>query len=333
MFRSATTKLTLWYLLLATCLSLLFSVVVYHLSTEELSEALNNQYNSYVTKNDHDKDNISPPQADVQRHGQHLMNELIWFNLIVILGASVIGYLLARRTLKPIQDVHQVQMRFTAQASHELRTPLAAMRADTEVALMDNDLPAKAQQVLRGNMRDIERLEQLTRHLLDIARYQNKPVIKPLVLDLDEIIHVSIKQLSRAARAKHIHYTQNIQPIQIMGEQYGLEQLATIVLDNAIKYSHRNGVVIVDLRADTGVAILTITDNGIGIPKDDVAHVFEHFYRSANVKNNTKTASGYGLGLPLAQEITRVHGGDISIRSDEQRGTSVRITLPRVIHE
>lgn len=331
MFRSATTKLTLWYLLLATCLSLLFSVVVYHLSTEELSEALNNQYNSYVT-NDHDKDNVPPPQAVVQRHGQHLMNELIWFNLIVILGASVIGYLLARRTLKPIQEVHQVQMRFTAQASHELRTPLAAMRADTEVALMDEGLPLKAKRVLKENMKDIERLEQLTRHLLDIARYQNKTVSKPAILDLDEIIRSSIKQLSHAARAKHIQYNKSIQPTQTMGEQYGLEQLVTIILDNAIKYSRHNGLVTIDLRADANVAVLIVTDEGIGIPKEDIAHVFEHFYRSDNVKDNKKTVSGYGLGLPLAQEIARAHGGEIHIHSDGKRGTSVRITLPHIIH-
>lgn len=332
MFRSATTKLTLWYLLLATCLSLIFSVVVYHLSTEELSEALSNQYSSYVA-NKHDTGTITPPEAAVQRHGQQLMIELIWFNLIVVLGVSIIGYLLAGRTLKPIREVHQVQMRFTAEASHELRTPLAAMRADTEVALMDKALPVKAKQVLQGNMKDIERLERLTRHLLDIARYQNKSAIKPVVLDLDEIVLAAMKQLDQAARAKHIQYKQNIQPTQTMGEQYGLEQLVTIVLDNAIKYSHHNGVVTVDLQADVDLAILTITDNGIGISKDDVTHVFEHFYRSAAVKNNTKTASGYGLGLPLAQEIVRAHGGKIRIDSDEQHGTSIRITLPRVNQE
>jgi len=80
MFRSATAKLTLWYVLLASCLCILFIAVVYHLSTEELGEALNHQYNSFVD-NDHDKDNIPPPHSDIQRHGRHLLGELLWLNL------------------------------------------------------------------------------------------------------------------------------------------------------------------------------------------------------------------------------------------------------------
>jgi signal transduction histidine kinase len=75
--------------------------------------------------------------------------------------------------------------------------------------------------------------------------------------------------------------------------------------------------------------VLTVQDEGIGIPADDLPHVFERFYRSSNATSNQKTISGYGLGLPLAQEITDAHKGTIRIRSRENGGTTVRITLPR----
>jgi signal transduction histidine kinase len=328
MFRSATAKLTLWYVLLAASLCVLFSVVVYHLSTEELGEALNHQYNSFVD-NDHDKDNIPPPYSDIQRHGRHLLSELVWFNVIVITGSSIVGYFFARRTLRPIEYAHEAQTRFTTEASHELRTPLAAMRADTEVALMEKGLPAKTRRTLQGNLGDIERLERLTGHLLDIARYQNKTTAKLGLIDLDEVVSNITSQFNHAAQEKRIRIKQDIQPAQVIGEQYSLEQLVTIVLDNAIKYSRKQGIVALSLRTDESTAILTIEDQGIGIPADDLPHVFERFYRSANVKSDKKAISGYGLGLPLAQEITSAHKGEIRISSRENTGTTVRITLSR----
>ncbi len=330
MFRSAIVRLTVWYVALASGLCLLFSAVVYHLSTGELGEALNHQYNSFIDK-DHDRDNILPPDTDIQRRGKHLFGELVWFNAVVIVGSSVVGYFLARRTLRPIETAHQTQIRFTADASHELRTPLAAMRADTEVALMETDLSAQARRTLEGNVHDIERLEKLTSQLLDIARYQHKSSTGLALLDLDEIVQSVAKQLSHAAQEKHIRISQDVHPAQLMGDEHGLRQLVTILLDNAVKYSHRGDVVQISLSHDKTTAQLVIQDAGIGIPADDLPHVFERFYRSANAKSSNKTAKtagGYGLGLPLAQEIVSAHNGAIHMQSSENSGTSVRVTFP-----
>ena len=328
MFRSATLKLTAWYVLLATCLCLVFSLVVYRLSTEELSEALIRQYTSFIDT-DHDRDNAPPPpHPEIQSHGQHLLGELVWLNLIVIAGSSVAGYFLARSTLRPIKDAHLAQIRFTAEASHELRTPLAAMRADTEVALMEKGLSKKAQATLHDNLHDIERLERLTGHLLDIARYQNKTRAGLVLLDMDEVTQAAIKQMSHMAQKKHIKITQDVQPAQVMGDEHALSQLVTIVLDNAIKYSHNRGTINVTLRLAHGVT-LTIKDDGIGIPAKDVPHLFEPFYRSSNTQSSGTHTKGYGLGLPLAREIVTAHGGTITIDSNETLGTTVTITLPR----
>lgn len=330
MFRSATFKLTLWYVLLACCLSLLFSVVVFHLSTGDVDDVLNHQYSNFVSNQRaaHDGDNLPSPNAELQRYGRHLLVELAWFNVVVIASSSIGGYFLARRTLRPIETAHLAQIRFTAEASHELRTPLAAMRADTEVALMSKGLPAKARSTLMGNLTDIERLEQLTRRLLDIARYQSKSRIEPVLLDFDDIVQQAIGQLSFAAREKHIEVVQKIHPVQVMGEQHGLYQLVTIVIDNAIKYSKPKDTVKVSLNKDDSTVTLTVQDNGIGVPVDDLPHVFESFYRSKNAKSDKKLASGYGLGLPLAQQIANMHGGAIHMQSRESKGTTVWVTLP-----
>lgn len=134
--------------------------------------------------------------------------------------------------------------------------------------------------------------------------------------------------LGDAAQEKHIRIKQNVRPTQVIGDQHGLQQLVTIVLDNALKYSDKQGTVTVSLRTDEATALLTIKDDGIGIPSNDLSHVFERFYRSANTKSDKKAASGYGLGLPLAQEIASAHSGMIHISSREHSGTTVRITLP-----
>jgi len=327
MFRSATFKLTVWYILLATSLCLLFSVVLYHFSTDELSEALNHQYSTFEG-NDHDSDNIPLPQSEIRRHARHLLEELVWLNIVVISGSSIAGFFLARRTLQPIEVAHKAQTRFTAEASHELRTPLAAMRADTEVALMERGLPAKIRRTLQGNVRDIERLERLTGRLLDIARYQNKTVAEPQLLDLDELVQQAVVQLKHAVQTKHIYIKQDIRPVQIVGEESGLQQLVTIVLDNAIKYGNDQGTITLSLTADDTDALLLVKDDGIGIPADDLPHVFERFYRSSNAKSDKKMANGYGLGLPLALEIAKAHNGNVSIDSREGSGTTVRIMLP-----
>lgn len=326
MFKSATVKLTFWYVLLAVALCLAYSVVVYHLSTEELGEALNHQYHSF-TDDDHDRDNVPLPESYIHEHGAHLLKDLVWFNIVVVAGSCVVGYFLARRTLRPIEQAHQAQVRFTAEASHELRTPLAAIRADTEVALMEKGLTTKTKHTLKGNLRDIERLEQLTANLLDIARYQNGAQVQLAVLDFDELIQQAIKQLAHKAEQKHIKLKTTITPVQVMGEQRALEQLVIIILDNAIKYSQEKATVTISLKTDDMSAVLVIKDTGVGIPTSDLPHVFEHFYRSQNTDTATHT-SGYGLGLPLAQEIIKAHNGQITIESHEQHGTTVTISLP-----
>lgn len=323
MFRSATVKLTLWYVLLAAALCLAYSVVVYQISTDELDEALNRQYHSYID-NDSSHDDVPPPYEEIQDRGQSLFVKLAWFNVIVIGGSSVIGYFLARRTLKPIETAHKAQTRFTAEASHELRTPLAAMHADTEVALMEKGLTGQARRTLQGNLRDIERLERLTAHLLDIARHQGGATKQQALLDFDELVRHAVRQLGRTASQKHVRIEQAIKPAQVMGDQRTLEQLITTVLDNAIKYSHEGGVITLSLAVKARTMTLTITDKGVGIPVDDLSHIFEYFYRS----HNARSKSGYGLGLPLAQAIVKAHGGTIDIQSREHDGTNVRITLP-----
>lgn len=329
MFKSATLKLTLWYVLIVVILSFMFSGVLYHFSTHELSEGLNDQYRQIIT-NDHDGDDIDhTSRTEYNTSSRHLKEDLVYFNIVVLVGACITSYVLARKTLRPIEEVHQSQIRFTADASHELRTPLTAMKADTEATLMRGPNDAvMLRRALKDNLKDIKKLEKLTDHLIELSRRDSKAVIKTDIVDLEKIIQEAVLALSSRISDRKIKIYVKTEPTQVKGESQGLQQLIAIVLDNAIKYSDPKGQINLRLVNKGRQAIITIEDNGIGIPHDDLPHVFERFYRSKNINATKDKSNGYGLGLPLAKDIIELHGGQIVVQSKEHQGTTVNITLP-----
>ena len=329
MFKSATITLMLWYVLLSVGLSLLFSGVLYHFSTNELSEALHNQYQT-IANNDHDSDNQKyTTDHELVARSHNLLADLVYFNLFVLAGSTVVSYGLARRTLRPIEEAHLLQTRFIAEASHELRTPLTAIKADTEATLMQRGSnSSELRRTLKGNLRDIEKLELLTNHLLEISLYKNVSPLKKDV-NLDQLIRHVLKQLKPSITAKHLRIDAETQPIQIKASQHDLQRLITIVLDNAVKYSHANGRVTVKLHQTKQHATIRVIDGGLGIRAEDLPHIYEPFYRSNDGASAHNKVFGFGLGLSLAREIVVAHNGVIVVESKIHEGTSVTITLPK----
>jgi len=329
MFKSATIKLTLWYVLIVMALSLVFSSFLYHFGTQELSEGLTDQYHQIVA-DDHDADdnpNISVSELNIRSN--HLMSDLVYFNILVFLTAAIASYALARKTLKPIEKAHQAQVRFTAEASHELRTPLASMKAGTEATLMNNSATAVSlREALVDNLKDIERLDNLTDHLIELSRHDAQVKTKSELVDLESLTLDVLQKFSQPIKNKKIKIKPETEAVVVEGEPHGLEQLITIIVDNAVKYSQPKSTIRIRLIKKHDQAIISVADDGIGIPASDLPHVFERFYRSKNVTKTSHQLSGYGLGLPLAKDIAEIHGGSISVDSLEHHGTNVVISLP-----
>ena len=148
------------------------------------------------------------------------------------------------------------------------------------------------------------------------------------MLDLEIITKEVVASFSSRTRDKQIKVNVKTQPALVKAEPQGLNQLIAIVLDNAIKYSNPKGQINLSLVNKRQRAIMTIEDDGIGIPPDDLPHIFERFYRSKNVSTAKDRPTGYGLGLPLAKDIVELNGGLIDVHSKEGQGTTVSITLP-----
>ncbi len=331
MFRSTLVKLTLVYVILTMALSLSFSFVFYRLATHELSEGLHHQYEDIVG-NDHDTDNKHrydhESSSELQQRQDTIRNGLVYVDIGVLIGSVVVGYVLARRSLRPIEEAHRSQLRFTAEASHELKTPLTAMKADTESMLMQRGANAsELRATLKNNLSDIERLERLTRHLLDMGRYRSDAKPRLEEVDLPKLLGGVVRQLGIKYKSKNVRIEQQCTLAVVYAEPLSLEQLLVILTDNAVKYSPKGGMVRIAASQVQRKTVITVQDNGSGIDPEDLPHIFEHFYRSKQ-HSSTKAASGYGLGLPLAKDIVDMYKGSISVDSKANEGTTVTVRLP-----
>lgn len=334
MFHKTAVKLALLYLAIMMAISLFFSANIYQLSVQELDRGLRRPGNVL----DNFSDDDLPPSlqryraAQAQQYGEaknHILQRLVFINLIILAGGGLLSYYLAVRTLRPIEEANEAQSRFTADASHELRTPIAAMRAETEVALMDPKLSLKdAKEKLRSNLEELDRLTQLSEGLLRLARMEHielptEPIrVAPIVED-------AVNRVIPLAEQKNILITTGkiSDDLQITGDAPSLTEVLVILLDNATKYSPEKSEVHIDVAKQPRYLTIQVRDQGVGIKASELPHIFERFYR-ADTSRTTQQAHGYGIGLAIAKNIVELHRGKISVESHPGKGSTFTISLP-----
>jgi two-component system sensor histidine kinase CiaH len=334
MFRSALFKLTIAYVTIVMSICVVFSVVLYHVAVTELHTGIYNQYTRWY--NEYEPFGLRQPGTPSQElalRSQHILSQIIYFNLLVLVITSIACYLLARRTLQPIEAAHEQQKRFTADVSHELRTPLTALKMETEVALMDSKAPARElRTTLRSNLEEVERMEILINNLLLLSSMEaNKLRTEFTRLDIKDIVGAAIDTVSKLASTKEITIASKLENKEVSGDKASLTQLFVILLENAIKYSPDGAAVSVSALRGKGRIIVDIQDKGKGIEHSALPHVFDRFYRADSSRNNASEGSvtqGYGLGLSLAKLIADLHGAEIVLTSTPGSGTSAAVILP-----
>lgn len=324
-FQSAVNRLTLWYvgILLVVCIILstpiyLFASNRIEGNTRRQTQVLQQLPGFRVVPNEIEE----LRDTQIHRDRQQLLNSLVLINIVILSSGAYLSYLFAKRTLKPIEEAHEAQTRFTTDASHELRTPLAVMQAEIEVALREKKLSlASAKEVLSSNLEEIERLHRLSEQLLNLTRLDGKAIDKKSV-DLSTLVLDEVAQ----AQQQTTNITQTIgKHIKTQGDKHLLRELLKILLDNAAKYGDDKPVE-VSLKKQDNQALLSITDHGIGIKASELEHIFDRFYRGSNASQHS--ASGHGLGLALAQQIVSAHGGAITAVSSAGNQTTFSVNLP-----
>jgi signal transduction histidine kinase len=260
---------------------------------------------------------------------QRVIIELGIINVFIFITSGALGYFLAGKTLRPIQEMLEEQNRFISDASHELRTPLTALKSSFEVDLRDKNLTVdNAKKTMKASVEDVNNLQKLSDSLLQLSQYE-KPRQNDnfQTVSLKQIISESIKKIEPLAKNKNILIKNSPFNINIYGSKYGLIDLFVMLLDNAIKYSkERSSINIVTKKVDRSV-LVSIEDQGVGIDKKDIPHLFDRFYRSDKARSK-KEVSGYGLGLSIAKKIVDQHKGFIKIESKLKKGTTVVVGLP-----
>src|SRR5579871_837520 len=248
--------------------------------------------------------------------------------VIGLVGSAGAGYWLAGRTLRPIAVALQRQREFAGDASHELRTPLTVMLTNAELLTRHPERPlADYQDVVADIIAEIERLSRLVSDLLTLARAdQGKAVIAREVVDLSEVGAAVTRQFQPLAAEKGLALELEAESdVTVWGDQDRLQQLAVILVDNAVRYT-KAGSVRVRVQSHGHDGVLAVSDTGPGIAAEHLPHIFERFYRTDEARSSEE--GGTGLGLALAQWIAESHHGRIEVQSTPGQGSSFTVYLP-----
>lgn len=219
------------------------------------------------------------------------------------------------------------QRRFTADASHELRTPLTSIAGYTRM-LEDWGLkdPEIAQESVAAIKRESERMRELSEGLLTLARGDEGAPMELCSQDLGAVSTEAVEAAQAAANGKVAFvYTPPDHPVDAPFDRARIRQVITILLDNAIKYTPEGGKVTVEAREEDDWARLEVSDTGIGVSEEQLPLIFERFHRA----DPARTSGGAGLGLSIACQIARAHGGEIEAKSTPGEGSTFVLRIPR----
>lgn len=257
---------------------------------------------------------------------------ILFLSTLVLLSIAIwLAYFFAGKAMVPIKQSYYRQVEFTTNASHELRTPLSVIHSSVELLEECKEaLPEFEQHVLFSLHDEVKRMIRLVESLLTLARSDSKSLQMKLdKVNLVQVSHQMYQAIQPLALAKGIRLKWDAPVLDhelnfIQGNMDQLKQLVYILLDNAIKYTPPGGQVTISYRAShNGRTTLQISDTGIGIPKDELARIFERFYRVD--KARSRELGGAGLGLSIAADILNSHGAYIHVMSEEGKGSIFEI--------
>ena len=237
--------------------------------------------------------------------------------------------------LDRLQGAFVHERRFTGDAAHELRTPLAALKGQIGVTLSKSRSPAAYQETLHTMEGQVDRLIRLSSDLLFMTRLdQEQFQLQIEHIALTDFIGAVVDQIRPFAEPKMIQVSEEIPPkIIVEGDMELLIRLFLNLLDNAVKYTPQNGRITIKALSLEKAVQIKISDTGPGIAPEHIPHIFERFYRIDDHRtrgSNDNSPGGAGLGLAIAHEIARFHGGNLTMESTLGEGATFIVTLPSI---
>ena len=327
LFKSATIRLTAWYILILMSISLIFSLSIYNMASHELGTRFDHFQNNFQNTR-----TILPPKTIDQTFRDseladaklNILIKLLYVNAAILFAGGFGSYFFARRSLRPIKMAHEAESRFTSDASHELRTPLAVMKTEIEVALNDKNISKDdLKSILGSNLEEVDKLSKLAEMLLNISRLDNSQLELGQV-DLAQVTNSIISDFKLSEKRISIDSPKKL---IVHGNSAALSDLVKVLIENALQYSPSNSNISINMSKDEKMSIFNISNTGDGISADKLPYIFERFYR-ADQSRTGGDKKGYGLGLALAKKIVELHNGELSVVSTVNGITTFTFKIP-----
>ncbi|MEJ2685112.1 MAG: ATP-binding protein [Candidatus Sulfobium sp.] len=231
--------------------------------------------------------------------------------------------------LQSIQRSVEMQKRFVSDVSHEIRSPLTALRGNIEVALRRRRSVEDYENILESGLTDVVRLSRITDDLLFLTKADNNILeLRQQWFELGPALSAIVERLENKAVSSGVSLIEDYRvDLEVYGDAFLLDQAFSNLVENAIKYTPKGGKVTVTTEEKEGSVLVIVSDTGIGIPTEDIPHLFERFYRVD--KERSRRAGGTGLGLSITEWIIKAHKGTISVESTFGSGSDFIVSLPK----
>jgi signal transduction histidine kinase len=224
-----------------------------------------------------------------------------------------------------LERLFTLQRRFVGDVSHELRTPLTTIKGNLDLLQRYNDPKS-----ISNISSEVDRMGRLVGDLLLLAQADAGQIpLEMTTFDLDALLLEIYEEAHILSNRKHqIHLGENFEQVRIRGDKDRLKQLLLNLVTNAIRYTPQGGSVTLSLAEKDGMIAASVSDTGQGIPPEDLKHIFDRFYRTD--KARSRAAGGTGLGLSIVKWITEAHQGRLEVQSQEGKGTTFTVLLPKM---
>jgi two-component system sensor histidine kinase SenX3 len=242
------------------------------------------------------------------------------------LGSGLVLALVEVRTRE--RRVEAVRRDFVANVSHELKTPVGAIRVLADAVSDAAEDPEAVRRFAGRMLTESERLTQLVQQIIELSRLQgDEPLEAPVAVDVDKVIATAVDTSAIDADEKHITVISGgTKGLQVFGNEEQVLAAVANLVSNAVAYSDPGSSVSVSTRADQGAVEISVVDQGIGIPQEEIDRIFERFYRVDPARH--RSTGGTGLGLSIVKHVAATHGGEVRVWSVEGQGSTFTLTLP-----
>lgn len=328
-FGSRTGRLAMTYLAIIMAMTIAFSAIIFSIASRQFDRPLDGRGMGHVFMGAPDdiKDLLDQRADDARAE---LLLSLLFLNFGMLGFGVWLSNYLAQHTMAPIERAMQEQVQFVSDASHELRTPLTALTSLNEVVLRRKGkiTDTEARDLAAKNVAETSKLYALTTSLLGLVHVEQQMVVMGPV-DLQRVVGDAMEHIITTAQEKKIIVEDATPKVMVLSQAERLTQVVKILLENAIKYSHKNSTVRLHTVARSNTLTLFVSDAGVGIDEKDLPHIFNRFYR-ADQSRNKQANNGYGIGLAIAKTISDRLDMNIQVKSKVGKGSTFSIDLPLV---